>query len=101
MPTEAATLRRWATECAAKADDPKMTPEERERLLKMREALLAVAKTQDWIDGRKTPPVQQQQQTQGRRKASRALARRSHTELKRHCCGRRGPQVARVLGYFV
>jgi hypothetical protein len=62
MPTEAPTLRRWAMECAAKADDPNTKPEERRRLLKMREALLDLAKTQDWLDGRKMPPTQQQQQ---------------------------------------
>ena len=62
MPTEAPTLRRWAMECAAKADDPNIKPEERQRLLKMREALLDLAKAQDWLDGRKTPPTQQQQQ---------------------------------------
>jgi hypothetical protein len=49
MQTEAATLRRWAMQCAAVADDPAVKPEERERLLKMRTALLA----QDWLDGRK------------------------------------------------
>jgi hypothetical protein len=65
MPTEAATLRRWAMECAAVADNPKTKPEERERLLKMRAALLELAEAQDWLDGRKPPkqPIQQQQQT--------------------------------------
>ena len=83
MPTDSATLRRWAMECAAKADDPKIQAADRERLLTMRQALLEVAKTQDWLDGRNTPPpskpkppppAQQQQQRQpGRRtKASRA-----------------------------
>ena len=70
MPTEAPTLRRWAMECAAKADDPKTKPDQRERLLKMRDALLEVAKTQDWLDGKNPPPptpllpTQQQQQRQ-------------------------------------
>jgi hypothetical protein len=73
MPTEAPTLRRWAMECAAKADDPSIKPDERKRLLKMREALLDLANAQDWLDGRKKPPTQQQQQRQ--RKARPKVAR--------------------------
>jgi hypothetical protein len=62
--TDSATLRRWAMQCAAQADDPKTKPEERERLLKMRTALFDLADAQDWLDGRKSPkpPTQQQQQ---------------------------------------
>ena len=48
---DAATLRRWAMECAAQADDPRASGEERERLLKMREGLLELASTQDWLVG--------------------------------------------------
>ena len=83
MPTDAPLLRRWAMECAAKADDPKTAREDRERLLKMREALLQLAKTQDWLDGKKTPPPppptsppQQQQQRQPR-KAPQPKVKRS------------------------
>jgi hypothetical protein len=71
MPTEASTLRRWAMECAAKADDPSIKPDERKRLLKMREALLDLANAQDWLDGRKKPPTQQQQQRQPRQRKAR------------------------------
>ena len=76
MPTEAPTLRRWAMECAAKADDPKTKPEQRERLLKMREALLEVARTQDWLDGKNPPPPPTQQQQQQRQPRSRHAGRR-------------------------
>jgi hypothetical protein len=48
---EAALLRRWAMQCAAQADDPQVTGDERERLLKMRTALLELATTKDWLDG--------------------------------------------------
>jgi hypothetical protein len=48
---DAATLRRWAMQCAAQADDPLLTGDERERLLKMRAALLDLAHTQDWLEG--------------------------------------------------
>jgi len=78
MPTEAPTLRRWAMQCAARAEDPRTKPEERERLLKMREALLEVAKTQDWLDGKKPPrpPTQQQQQRQPKSKPAGGRIRR-------------------------
>lgn len=59
----AAVLRRWAMQCAAEADDPHASGDERERLLKMRTALLELAETQDWLDGgRNRAPRQQQQQ---------------------------------------
>ena len=54
---EAATLRRWAMQCAAQADDPRMSGDERERLLKMRTALLELAQTQDWLEGRDLRPT--------------------------------------------
>lgn len=73
MPTEAPTLRRWAMECAAKADDPKIKPDERERLLKMRKALLDLAEEQDWLDAKKPPPTQQQQQRQPRKPRSKTV----------------------------
>ncbi|HKY10217.1 MAG TPA: hypothetical protein VJQ55_18355 [Candidatus Binatia bacterium] len=84
MPTEAPTLRRWAMECAAKADDPSITPAERKRLLKMREALLDLANAQDWLDGRKNmPPTQQQQQRQRKPRPNMARARRSGSGIAR------------------
>lgn len=61
----AATLRRWAMQCAAQADDPHATGDERDRLLKMRTALLELAETQDWLEGeRHRTMMQQQQQSQ-------------------------------------
>ena len=50
---DAAGLRRWAMQCAAQAEDPRASGDERERLLKMRTALLEMARTQDWLDGEK------------------------------------------------
>jgi hypothetical protein len=50
---ESATLRRWAMQCAAQADDARASGYERARLLRMRTALLELAKTQDWLDGDK------------------------------------------------
>jgi hypothetical protein len=49
---DSATLRRWAMQCAAQASDPRTSGDDRDRLLKMRTALLDLAKTQDWLDGR-------------------------------------------------
>ena len=54
MPTnqlDATALRQWARECADKADAPLVTANDRDRLLKMKDALLALAATQDWLDG--------------------------------------------------
>lgn len=48
----AAELRRLAMECAAKASDEKCDAEERQRLLTMRESLLALAVNADWLAGR-------------------------------------------------
>jgi hypothetical protein len=53
---DAAGLRRWAMECSVLADDPRNSEEERERYLKIRDGLLEMAKTQDWLDG--LPPMQ-------------------------------------------
>ena len=55
---EASVLRRWAMQCAAQADDARVSGDERDRLLKMRTALLELAKTQDWLDGNKRTPLQ-------------------------------------------
>ena len=48
-------MRNWAAQCAAKAKDAK-TPEDRNRLLKMEAAILELAKTQDWLDGKARDP---------------------------------------------
>lgn len=45
-------LRRWAMQCAAAADDPHASGDERDRLLTMRKALLELAEAQDWLDGK-------------------------------------------------
>jgi hypothetical protein len=58
---DAATLRRWAMQCAAMADTPGISSEERERLRSMRMGLLSLAETQDWLNGRRfgaSPSVQ-------------------------------------------
>ncbi len=47
----AVELRRWAAQCEARLKDPLMTGEEHERLVKMRDGLLAVAETQEWLEG--------------------------------------------------
>jgi hypothetical protein len=53
-----AGLRRWAMQCAAAADDPHASGDERDRLLAMRRALLELAEAQDWLDGRvRVPPI--------------------------------------------
>ena len=56
---DAATLRRWAEKCAAQADSPHISGEERDRLLKMRTALIELATTQDWLEGQNkdVPPA--------------------------------------------
>jgi hypothetical protein len=38
-------------QCASEADNPRASGDERERLLKMRTALLELADTKDWLDG--------------------------------------------------
>ena len=50
----AAELRRLAMECAAMADAAECAAEERERLLTMRESLLALADNADWLAGKPT-----------------------------------------------
>lgn len=47
----AAMLRRWAMPCAARADDPRASGDERDRLLKMRTSLLKLATEHDWLEG--------------------------------------------------
>jgi hypothetical protein len=51
---DAAELRRLAMECASMAAADGCAATERERLLTMRESLLALAASADWLDG-KTP----------------------------------------------
>jgi hypothetical protein len=48
----AAELRRWAAQCDARAKDPLASGEEHERLVKMRDGLLAIAGQQEWLEGR-------------------------------------------------
>jgi hypothetical protein len=48
----AAELRRWAMQCGAEAETNGCSAEKRSRLLKMREALLALAESADWLDGK-------------------------------------------------
>lgn len=49
----AAELRRLAMRCSARAEEENCTTTERERLLKMREALLDLAQNADWLAGRR------------------------------------------------
>jgi hypothetical protein len=53
-PLNADDLRSWAAQCAAKAEQIISPRAERERLLKMRESLLALADNADWLTGRST-----------------------------------------------
>lgn len=48
----AADLRRMAMQCAAQANMPDADETERDRLLKMREALLSLAANEDWLNGK-------------------------------------------------
>ena len=51
-----ADLRRWAMECYDQAIDPRVSGDERDRLLRMRQSLLTLAEEQDWLNGKtKTP----------------------------------------------
>jgi hypothetical protein len=47
----AAELRRWAARCDAQAKDALTSGDEYERLVKMRDGLLAVAESQEWLEG--------------------------------------------------
>ncbi|MCK9914543.1 hypothetical protein MXD81_35835 [Microbacteriaceae bacterium K1510] len=49
----AAELRRLAMQCSARAEHENCSTTERERLLKMREALLDLAQNADWLAGRR------------------------------------------------
>lgn len=51
-------LRLWAAQCETRAKDPLTTGPDYERLMTMKTALLALADTQEWLDGQKqTPPA--------------------------------------------
>ncbi|HEX3726316.1 MAG TPA: hypothetical protein VHV08_08735 [Pirellulales bacterium] len=51
----AVEMRRLAMECAARAYDSPCKPDERDRMLRMREGLLALAVNADWLAGRVLP----------------------------------------------
>ena len=51
-PLNAEELSQWATRCAEKAGQTVSPREERERLLKTRDALLTLAENADWLSGR-------------------------------------------------
>ena len=48
-------LRQWASQCEARARDPMTTGPEYERLMTMKDALIALADAQEWLDGQKAP----------------------------------------------
>jgi hypothetical protein len=50
--SDSSGLRRWAILCAAAADDTRASGHERDRLLRMRKALLELADAQDWLTER-------------------------------------------------
>jgi hypothetical protein len=47
----AAELRRWAAQCDARARDALTSGPEHDRLVLMRDGLLAVAEQQEWLEG--------------------------------------------------
>ena len=51
-PLNAEELRLWAAHCAEKAERAAAVRTERERLLQMKDALLALADIADWLSGR-------------------------------------------------
>lgn len=55
--TNAAELRRLAMKYAASASRDSCPPEERARLMLMREALLSLAIDADWLTGRMVPTI--------------------------------------------
>jgi hypothetical protein len=48
-------LRQWAGQCESRAWDPMTTGPEYERLMTMKDALIALADAQEWLDGQKAP----------------------------------------------
>lgn len=61
----ATDLRIWAMECFEQANDPRASGDERARLMRMHEGLLALANGEDWLAGRGETGQQ------GRRRAGR------------------------------
>ncbi|MDO9411256.1 MAG: hypothetical protein Q7T81_01600 [Pseudolabrys sp.] len=53
-PLNADELRLWAQHCAAKAEHTVSPQAERQRLLTIRDSLLALAESADWLHGRST-----------------------------------------------
>jgi hypothetical protein len=53
----AAEMRRLAMQCAARAEDTGMSADERARMLRMREGLLEIAASADWLAGRGDRPT--------------------------------------------
>ena len=47
----ATELRRWAAQCETRAKDPLASGDEYDRLMRMRDGLLAVAEQQEWLEG--------------------------------------------------
>lgn len=53
----AAGLRQWAAQCESRSRDSMTTGPEYERLMTMKDALLALADAQEWLDGQTAPIV--------------------------------------------
>lgn len=51
-PLNAEELRQWAAHCAEKAERAAASRADRERLLEMKDSLLALADNADWLFGR-------------------------------------------------
>jgi hypothetical protein len=51
----AAEFRRWADDCATQAADPRASGDERAYLLTKRHSLMALAATEDWLNGDAPP----------------------------------------------
>jgi hypothetical protein len=45
-------LREWAQKCDTSANHPRISGDERARLLKMKRALLDLAQEQEWLEGK-------------------------------------------------
>ena len=56
---DAEELRRCAAQCAARAERVAWQRAESERLMTMKESLLALAETADWLSGRSHDPALQ------------------------------------------
>jgi hypothetical protein len=48
-------LRQWAAQCETRAQDSMTTGPEYERLMTMKDALIALADAQEWLDGQRAP----------------------------------------------